>query len=201
MRHIGLTVTLAVMVLLLAGCGQVPPVPNGPQSWWKGEPYTSLRNATIRGSASGQWLAKRHEKMDWKELNKLSKAEQEALMAAGFDPWTGQMRREASLAPYRVEQLRISDALTAGKTFDAKGKEVPLTCLASSGAGLFREAKKAPPPSTTFGAFFPRDPEYVEQAPSPVIITACCRQDGNGAWSLSHITVERPKKQSEQGGN
>lgn len=200
MKHVCLTVTLAVMMvlLILAGCGQVPPVPNGPQSWGKGEPYTSLRNATIRGAASGQWLTKKHEKMDWREISKLSKAEQESLIAAGYDVWTGQMRRQEGLNPYRVEQVAISDTLTAGKTFDARGKEVQLTCLVSLGNGLFREAKKAPTPTTSFGMFFPRAPEYIEQAPSPIIITACAKQDAK-AWSLSHITVERPKK--TEGGN
>lgn len=192
MKHIG--VTLAVLALLvLAGCGQqVPPVPNGIQGWWKGEPYISLRNATIRGAASGSWTARKYEKMDWRELQKLSKGEQEALIAAGYDPWTGQMRREASLAPYRVEQLRISGTLSQGKTFDSKGKEVPLTCVVSTGAGLFREMKKAPAPTTSFGMFFPKAPEYIEQAPSPVIITACAKQDAKG-WVLNHITVEKPK--------
>ena len=175
-----------------------PPVPNGMQGWGKGEPYVSLRNATIRGAASGSGVPRRHEKMDWKELNKLSKAEQEALIQAGYDPWTGQMRSTASLTPYRVTQLAIADGITAGKTFDAKGKEIPLTCVVSAGNGLFREAKKAPPPSTTFGALFPRDPEYIERDASLVVIMACAKQDAQG-WSLSHITVEKPKK--TEGGN
>ncbi|OPY01458.1 MAG: hypothetical protein A4E60_01695 [Syntrophorhabdus sp. PtaB.Bin047] len=196
MRHIGLTVTLAVMVLLLAGCGQVPPVPNGPQSWWKGEPYTSLRNATIRGAATGKWLAKRYEKMDWRELQKLSKAEQEALLQAGFDPWTGQMRSTASVTPYRVEQLAIADALTAGKTFDNKGKEVALKCLVSQGNGLFREVvkKERSVAPSAFASLFPWAPDYTDTGTSAVIITACARPDG----TLSHITVQKPKT---EGGN
>lgn len=196
MKHISL---VTLMVLLLSGCGQVPPIINGPQSWGKGEPYVSLRNATIRGAASGSWTARKYEKMDWRELQKLSKTEQEALIAAGYDVWTGSFKQTAGVTPYRVEQLRISDALTAGKTFDSKGKEVQLQCLVSSGAGLFREMKKAPAPTTTFGAFFPRAPEYTDAGTSAVIITACAKQDAKG-WSLNHIIVERPKKTTE-GGN
>ncbi len=198
MKHVGLaTVTLAV-ITLLAGCGQqIPPVANGIQGWWKGEPYVSLRNTTIRSAASGQWLAKKYEKMDWKELNKLSKAEQEALIKAGFDPWTGQMRSTPSVAPYRVEQLAIADALTAGKTFDNKGKEVALKCLVSQGNGLFREVvkKERSVAPSAFASLFPRAPEYMDTGTSTVIITACARPDG----SLSHITVEGPKK--TEGGN
>jgi len=137
--------------------------------------------------------------MDWRELNKLSKAEQEALLQAGFDPWTNSFKQNAGVTPYRVEQLIIADGTSQGKTFDSKGKEVPLQCVISSGAGLFREAKKTPAPTTTFGAFFPRAPEYVEQAPSTVIITACAKQDAKGGWELSHIVVEKPKK--TEGGN
>jgi len=103
-----------------------------------------------------------------------------------------------------VEALTIADGVTAGKTFDAKGKEVPLTCLVSTGAGLFREEVKKEKPTIpihrAFGDLFRPAPEYTEQAPSPVIITACAKQ-GTKGWSLSHITVEKPKKKDTEGGN
>ena len=204
MRHISLA-TLAVMILLLAGCGnvqQVPPVPHGPQSWGKGELYASLRNATIKGSATGQWAARRYEKMDYRELNKLSKAEQEALVASGFDPWIGSFKQTPGVTPYRVEQLVIADSLSQGKTYDSKGKEVPLTCLVSTGAGLFREEvvkKEKASEYSSFANLGGRKREYTEQAPSLVIITACAKQAG-GAWTLSHVTVEKPKKAATEGG-
>lgn len=195
--------TLAVMILLLAGCGQqVPPVVNGPQSWGKGEPYVSLRNATIRGAASGSWTARKYEKMDWKELQKLSKAEYDALIAAGYDVWTGQMRRQEGLNPYRVEQLDIADGVTAGKTYDAKGKEVQLQCVISQGNGLFREEVKKEKPTIhrAFGDFFRPAAEYTELDASPIVITACAKQ-GTKGWELSHIVVEKPKKKDTEGGN
>jgi hypothetical protein len=205
MKHI--LATLAIMVLLLAGCGQqVPPVPNGPQSWGKGELYTSLRNTTIKGAASGQWLAKKHEKMDYRELQKLSKAEGEALIAAGYDPWTGSFKQTpAGVTPYRVEQLAIADGLSQGKTYGANGKEIPLQCLVSQGNGLFREVvkKEKVESSSPFANLGGPRKEYIERDASPVTITACARQDSNGTWAISHVTVEKPKpaKAATEGGN
>jgi len=197
--------TLAVlMALLLTGCGvqvQVPPIANGPQSWGKGELYSALRNATIRGAATGQWLAKKYEKMDHREIQKLSKAEGEALIAAGYDIWTGQMKQAASVTPYRVEQLSIADATSKGKTYDSKGKEVPLTCLVSTGNGFFHdEVKKKNEYESPFANLSGRKREYVERGNGTVIITACAKQD-NGTWSLSHVAVEKPKsKNTDEGG-
>jgi len=204
MKHIGLATLAVLTLLILAGCSQqVPPVPNGPQSWGKEEPYSTLRNATIRGAASGSWVSKRHEKMDWKEIGKLSKAEQEALLQAGFDPWTGQMKQTAGLNPYKVEQLIIADGVTSGKTYDAKGKEVQLQCVISQGNGLFREEVKKEKPTIhrAFGDFFRPAAEYTELDASPVVITACAKQDAMKGWSLNHITVEKPKKKDTEGGN
>jgi len=210
MKHIGLaTVIMVLLTVFFAGCGnmqQIPPVANGPQAWGKEEPYSTLRNATIKGSATGSWMSKKYEKMDRQELQKLSRAEGEALIAAGYDPWTGTLRQQAGATPYKVKQLVISDGLSQGKTYDSKGKEVALKCLVSNGNGFFREAvdgkkekAESSSPSPTIAEIFGFHKNYTPPVPETVIITACARQDG----TLSHVTVEKPKpaKANTEGGN
>lgn len=189
--------TTLMIAVLLTGCGMsVPPVPHGPQTWSRGEPYRTLYHATLLACAKGKWLAATPVKLDRENM---SNAQMEELVKSGYNIWTGQFDGQAKgIKPTSVKNINIAPATFPAKTHDAKGTEIQLQCLRTVGTGItVVERKKDPQAQGAWANFFALRQKIHQE----VVITACAKttEKRRAGWILDHIKVEELKK--DKGGN